>query len=76
VRELHEPERRDDVDVEDLADGVEVGVDERTVRRVDSGVVDEDSEPAEALDGAGDGLLPGLRRPGVAPGPCRPPPGP
>jgi hypothetical protein len=66
VRELHEPQRRHHVDVEGLADGVEVGVDERTELRVDPGVVDQDRESAERRDGGVDGVGPRGRIPGVA----------
>ena len=54
---LHPGERAEGVDLDDLAGRGEVELDQRAVDRVDAGVVDEQVEAAEGLDGAAYGVL-------------------
>src|SRR5664280_1419649 len=51
---LHPTQRAGDVDVEDLADGGQVGLHQRAVLRVDAGVVDQYVDRPEPLSGLGD----------------------
>ena len=65
VRELHVRDHGHDVDLEDLADAVEVGVHERAVDGVDPGVVDQDVQPPERRHRGVHRLGAGLGRPRV-----------
>src|SRR5699024_2436458 len=54
---LHPRDRRQSVDLEDLASGVQLQVDHASVDRVDAGVVDKQVKTTESLDGLGDGRI-------------------
>ena len=59
-------ERAERVDLDDLAGRAEVDLDERSGDRVDAGVVDQQVEAAEGLDGAAYGVGAVLRVVGLA----------